>query len=144
MPVLLIIQYIAAAFLGLQALKASGGISGALEGLFGPQPIPSANALNGITGQVYAPSNHVGVGSPSGSGAVPASPGQVPIAVSGPTLAQLSQQALSNPWGVAALVFVTVFLIGQLRGAAREAGDGIREGVSSLKNADTVHVGGKK
>ena len=142
MPVMLLIQYIAAAFLAVKALGASGGIQGALDAVFGKTPNPSTDALNGISGQVYAPANQVGVGSPSGSGAVPASPGQAPVPIAGPGLGQLTQQALSNPWGVAALVFVTVFLIGQLRGAAREAGDGIREGVNSLKNADSA--GGKK
>jgi hypothetical protein len=142
MPVALLIQYIAAAFLAVKALGASGGIQGALDAIFGPTPNPSNGSVGGMTGQVFAPANQVGAGSPAGSGAVPASPGQVPVPVAGPSLGQLTQQALSNPWGVAALVFVSVFLIGQLRGAAREAGDGLKEGVSSLKSGELP--GGKK
>lgn len=113
MTIILTLPFIA------QALKSLGGGGG---------------VVNSLTGAVYGPAQQTApAGQPTSGQAVASSPQQT---TSEPSFGSLIKDLTSQPLGAAALIFVSVFLIAQLRGAARDAGSGLEKSTKALKSGE--------
>jgi hypothetical protein len=100
--------------------------------------------VSSVAGAVYGPVEQAQpgktvAGPAGGGGATPAVPAvPLPSSESSPPFGVIVKDVVNNPWGLAALGFVGVFVIAQLRGAARDVGDGVKQTTQALSNPESA------